>query len=40
MIDFNDASHPFPPQIRYDLDAIVERLRATAEVWVARFAGS
>lgn len=36
MIDFNDASHPFPPQVRYDLDAIVARLRATAETWAPR----
>ena len=36
LIDLNDAPHPFPPQVRYDLDAIVARLRATAENWVPR----
>ena len=36
MIDLNDVPHPFPPQVRYDLDAIVARLRATAETWVPR----
>ena len=36
MIDLNDAPHPFPPQVRYDLDAIVVRLRETAEIWVPR----
>ena len=36
MIDLNDAPHPFPPQVRYDLDAIVARLRAAAESWVPR----
>ncbi len=36
MIDLNDAPHPFPPQVRYDLDAIVANLRATAESWVPR----
>ena len=36
MIDLNDARHPFPPQVRYDLDAIVAHLRATAESWVPR----
>ena len=36
MIDLNDAPHPFPPQVRYDLDAIVAHLRATAESWVPR----
>ncbi len=36
MIDLNDAPHPFPPQVRYDLDAIVALLRATAEIWVQR----
>jgi putative DNA primase/helicase len=36
LIDLNDAPHPFPPQVRYDLDAIVVRLRATAEDWVPR----
>ena len=29
-------TYPFPPQVRYDLDAIVARLRATAETWVPR----
>src|SRR4051794_7912245 len=36
LIDLNDAPHPFPPQVRYDLDAIIGRLRATAEIWVPR----
>src|SRR3954451_22313996 len=36
LIDLNDALHPFPPQVRYDLDAIVAQLRATAESWVPR----
>jgi putative DNA primase/helicase len=34
LIDFNDASHPFTAALRYDLDAIVARLRATADSWV------
>ncbi len=36
MIDLNDATYPPTPQVRYDLDAIVARLRATAESWVPR----
>jgi putative DNA primase/helicase len=36
LIDLNDAPHPFSPQVRYDLDAIVVRLRASAEIWVPR----
>ena len=37
LIDLNDA-RPIhvTPQVRYDLDAIVARLRATAEIWVPR----
>jgi putative DNA primase/helicase len=35
MIDFNDVL-PARPLERYDLDAIVARLRATAETWVPR----
>ena len=34
MLDFNDA--PARKLERYDLDAIVARLRATAETWVPR----
>ncbi|MBM3538528.1 MAG: ATPase [Alphaproteobacteria bacterium] len=34
MLDLNDAPHPSSRQVRYDLDAIVARLRATAESWV------
>ena len=36
MIDLNDAPYPSSRQVRYDLDAIVFRLRATAESWVPR----
>ncbi|MBN9023907.1 MAG: P-loop ATPase, partial [Rhizobiales bacterium] len=36
MIDFNDAQPARPPAIRYDLDAIVAGLRATAGSWVPR----
>ena len=36
MIDFNTVSPSFPPQAHYDLDAIVARLRATAEQWAPR----
>ena len=36
MIDLNNVTYPSPPQVRYDLDAIVVRLRATAEIWVPR----
>jgi len=36
LIDLNDATYPPTPQVRYDLDAIVARLRATAESWVPR----
>jgi hypothetical protein len=36
MIDLNNVTYPFPPKARYDLDAIVARLRATAESWVPR----
>lgn len=35
MIDLNDAPPPAPP-VRYDLDAIVARLRDRAEAWVPR----
>ena len=35
MIDLNDVA-PARPLERYDLDAIVARLRATAETWVPR----
>ena len=35
MLDLNDAQ-PLWPAERYDLDAIVARLRATAEHWVPR----
>lgn len=40
MIDLNDAPHPFLVQVRYDLDAIVARLRATAEIWVPQLFGN
>ena len=36
MIDLNDVTYPSKHQVRYDLDAIVGRLRATAETWVPR----
>jgi hypothetical protein len=36
LIDLNDVTSPPAPQVRHDLDAIVERLRATAESWVPR----
>ena len=36
MIDLNDAPHPFPPQVRYDLDAIVAHLHTTANSSVPR----
>jgi len=34
LIDLNGATYPSAPRVRYDLDAIVARLRATAESWV------
>ena len=36
MIDLNDVTYPSAHQVRYDLDAIVARLRGTAETWVPR----
>ena len=36
MIDLNGASWSPEPPVHYDLDAIVARLRATAEGWVPR----
>jgi len=36
LIDLNTATYPPAPAVHYDLDAIVERLRATAETWVPR----
>ena len=36
MIDFNDVTYLQAHQVHYDLDAIVARLRATAESWVPR----
>jgi hypothetical protein len=36
LIDLNDATYPPAPPVHYDLDAIVARLRATAETWVPR----
>jgi len=36
LIDLNGASYSPEPAVHYDLDAIVERLRATAETWVPR----
>ena len=36
MIDLNTATYASAPRVRYDLDAIVARLRATAEAWVPR----
>jgi len=36
LIDLNDTRPPPAPQIRYDLDAIVELLRASAHAWVPR----
>jgi hypothetical protein len=35
MLDLNDVT-PLQPRERFDLDAIVARLRATAETWVPR----
>ena len=36
MIDLNTATYAPAPPVHYDLDAIVARLRATAEAWVPR----
>lgn len=36
MIDLNTATDAPAPPVHYDLDAIVARLRATAETWVPR----
>ncbi len=36
MIDLNTATYASAPRVHYDLDAIVARLRATAEAWVPR----
>jgi putative DNA primase/helicase len=36
LIDLNTATYPPAPAVHYDLDAIVARLRATAETWVPR----
>jgi hypothetical protein len=36
LIDFNDVAYPLPSEVRYDLDVIVARLRATAEIWVLK----
>jgi predicted P-loop ATPase len=36
MIDLNDAPALLGARLRYDLDAIVSRLRATAQSWVPR----
>ena len=36
MIDLNEVTYAPAPPVHYDLDAIVVRLRATAEAWVPR----
>lgn len=36
MIDLNNVAYPPTHQVRYDLDAIVAELRATAQTWVPR----
>jgi hypothetical protein len=36
LIDLNNVTYSPAPQARYDLDAIVSRLRATAQSWVPR----
>jgi hypothetical protein len=36
LIDLNNVAYPPAHQVRYDLDAIVAELRATAQTWVPR----